>query len=206
MAEIVQPKFKRARRQSDTRRADANRRIGRGGSRWDFLRRLAGRYVALGREQITDREAVHDGKHRSVCRWARAGRLRGAPSCGCPVFSSGADHRAAAGAAIRHAEGCAKAAAGQAEGAGRRASRGEASRALSRPDIRARLGRRQTQRIHRHRAGRASGSAARIECRRCSTIHSSPAEFRALNARRRCGRTLRRNCRPLGRCARPSLG
>jgi hypothetical protein len=27
-----------------------------------------------------------------------------------------------------------------------------------------------------------------------------------LNARRRCGRTLRRNCRPLGRCARPSLG
>ena len=56
----------------------------------------------------------------------------------------------------------------------------------------------------RPRSSGATGSAGRIESRRCSTIHSSPAECRALSAPRHCGRTLRRNCRPRGRRAPPS--
>ena len=41
-----------------------------------------------------------------------------------------------------------------------------------------------------------SGSAGRTECRRYPTVRSVRGESQASNWRRRCGRTLRRSCRP----------
>ena len=52
--------------------------------------------------------------------------------------------------------------------------------------------------------GCASGSAGRIECRRYPRARSIRGESRASNRRRRCGRTLRRSCRPLEWRAPPS--
>jgi hypothetical protein len=72
--------------------------------------RLPARSVALGCEPIADKERVCDGKRRSGCRATRAGGLCPAGSGLRPIFSSGADHRPA-GAELRRAEACAKAAA-----------------------------------------------------------------------------------------------
>ena len=202
-AEIVSLRSKLAKAALRCATGDANRRIGWGRSRWDFFRGLARRQVARRDGQIADKKSVHEGERRSICCCACAGRRWRAASRLRPIFSAGADHCPAAGSKLRHAEACAKAAARQAETSSRRAPADEAGRALSRPDVRAGLGRRQGA-SHIHPG--SNGSAERTECRRCSTIHSSRAEFRALNARRRCGRTLRRNCRRRGRCARPSLG
>ena len=152
-AEIVSLRFKLAKAAVRCATGDANRRIGWGRSRWDFFRGLARRQVARRDGQIANKKRVYEGKRRSICCCACAGRRWRAASCDRPVFSAGDDHRPAGGSKLRHAEACAEAAARQAETSSRRAPADEAGRALSRPDVRAGLGRRLGRRIHpRNRA------------------------------------------------------
>jgi hypothetical protein len=128
---------------------DANRRIVSGESRSDFFRGLVRDWVAPRREQVADKERVHEDQRCSICRWACARGFRYAVSRLRPIFSSHPDGRPAAGAELCQSEACSQVAAPQTEARGGHPPTGEAGGALSRPDIRARLGRRQRRGIHR---------------------------------------------------------
>ena len=147
-AEIVSLRSELARRRSDAQRATRIGELGRAAPDGIFSAgsRVGRSRGATGKSQTRNASMKANAVRfaAAACagrRWRAASRLR-------PIFSAGDDHCPAAGAKLRHAEACTKAAARQAETSGRHAPTGEAGGALSRPDIRAGLGRRQRRRIH----------------------------------------------------------